>query len=145
MPPPSEAPVIIIGAGLAGLVAAHELTLASQKVVILDQEPAQNCGGQAFWSLGGLFCVNSASQRGQSIHDSRELALTDWLNTAQFDRLDKEDIWPRKWAEAFVDFATDELEAYVKGLGLKILSVGDRKSTRLNSSHSGESRMPSSA
>ncbi|KAM3424157.1 hypothetical protein BST61_g11300 [Cercospora zeina] len=120
----SEEPVIIIGAGLSGLVAAYELTKANKQVIILDQEHRANLGGQAFWSLGGLFCVNSKAQRKQGIKDSRELALADWLNTAGFDRLDKEDFWPRQWAKAFVDFAADELEAYVQKLGLSFLAVG---------------------
>lgn len=118
----SSDPVLILGGGLSGLVAAYELTKANKKVIIIDQENEANLGGQAFWSLGGLFCVNSASQRRQGIKDSRELALQDWLNTAGFHR--PEDHWPRKWAEAFVDFATDHLETYVKNLGLGFLAVG---------------------
>ncbi|KAF1826886.1 putative FAD-binding dehydrogenase [Dissoconium aciculare CBS 342.82] len=118
----STEPVIIIGGGLAGLVTAHELIKAKQKVIIVDQENEANLGGQAFWSLGGLFCVNSSDQRWQGIKDSRELALRDWLNTAGFHR--EEDEWPRKWAHAFVDFATDGMEKYVKDLGLKFLTVG---------------------
>ncbi|KAK0625087.1 FAD binding domain-containing protein [Bombardia bombarda] len=116
-PPPKQKPVIIIGTGLAGLVAAHELSLLSIPVLLLDQESRANLGGQAFWSLGGLFCVDSSVQRRLGIKDSRALALRDWLGSARFDR-PKEDYWPRRWAAAFVDFATDELEAYVRALGL---------------------------
>lgn len=115
--------MIIIGGGLAGLVAAFELSKRNVHSVIVDQENEANLGGQAFWSLGGLFCVNSANQRRVGIKDSRELALRDWMDTASFDR-EKEDHWPRRWAEAFVDFATDELEQYVKDLGLKFATVG---------------------
>ncbi|GAB0137674.1 hypothetical protein EsDP_00005931 [Epichloe bromicola] len=110
-------PVIIIGHGLAGLVAAFELSKRKVPTIIIDQENANNIGGQAFWSLGGLFVVNSTEQRRVGIKDSRELAMQDWLNSAQFDR-EKEDHWPRQWAKAFVDFATDEMENYVKGQGL---------------------------
>ncbi|KAG6036050.1 hypothetical protein E4U41_005813 [Claviceps citrina] len=110
-------PVIIIGHGLAGLVAAFELSKCRIPTVIVDQENANNIGGQAFWSLGGLFLVDSTEQRRVGIKDSRELAMQDWLNSAQFDR-DKEDHWPRQWAKAFVDFATDEMESYVKKQGL---------------------------
>lgn len=110
-------PVIIIGHGLAGLVAAFELSKRKVPTIIVDQENANNVGGQAFWSLGGLFVVNSTEQRRVGIKDSRELAMQDWLNSAQFDR-EKEDHWPRQWAKAFVDFATDEMENYVKGQGL---------------------------
>ncbi|KAK4132185.1 fumarate reductase/succinate dehydrogenase flavoprotein [Trichocladium antarcticum] len=111
-------PVIIVGAGLAGLVAAFELTKLNVPVLLLDQENAANLGGQAFWSLGGLFVVDSAQQRARGIKDSRELAMRDWLGSARFDR-GKEDFWPRRWAEAFVNFATDEMEDYVGGLGIE--------------------------
>lgn len=117
-------PVIIIGAGLAGLVATYELTKREIPVIIVDQENEKNLGGQAHWSLGGLFLVNSSDQRGKGIKDSRKLAMHDWLGAAGFDREEREDYWPRRWAEAFVNFATDEFEGYVKGLGLKFASVG---------------------
>ncbi|CAK7228917.1 hypothetical protein SCUCBS95973_007043 [Sporothrix curviconia] len=120
----SESPAIIIGHGLAGLVAAYELTLRGVPVVIVDQETRANLGGQAFFSLGGLFCVNSKAQRSRGIKDSRALALRDWLGTAKFDRLDTQDRWPRQWAEAFVDFATDEFEEYVTKLGLSFIQIG---------------------
>lgn len=119
----TDSPVIIVGCGLAGLVAAYELSKRNVHSIIVDQESEANLGGQAFWSLGGLFCVNSSEQRRVGIKDSRELALQDWMNTAGFDR-EKEDYWPRQWAEAFVNFATDEMEQYVKALGLKFATVG---------------------
>lgn len=116
-------PVIIVGGGLAGLVAAFELSKRNVKTVIVDQENEANLGGQAFWSLGGVFCVNSANQRWLGVRDSRELALQDWLNTARFDR-DTADRWPRRWARAFVDFATDQLEPYLKARGVGFTTVG---------------------
>ncbi|KAL1953757.1 hypothetical protein VTO42DRAFT_2288 [Malbranchea cinnamomea] len=116
-------PVIVIGGGLAGLVATYELTLRKVPVVIVDQENEKNLGGQAFWSLGGLFCVNSSNQKRAGIKDSYALALSDWMNSAAFDR-EKEDHWPRKWAEAFVNFATNKMESYVKSRGLKFVNVG---------------------
>jgi predicted oxidoreductase len=119
----AEDPVIIIGAGLSGLVAAFELSKRNIPTVILDQESEANLGGQAFWSLGGIFLVNSSEQRRYGVHDSRELAMQDWMNSAAFDR-EREDHWPRKWAEAFVNFATDDMEQYVKSLGLKFVTVG---------------------
>ncbi|OJJ47812.1 hypothetical protein ASPZODRAFT_64065 [Penicilliopsis zonata CBS 506.65] len=118
-----DSPVIIVGGGLAGLVAARELSRRNVASVIVDQENEANLGGQAFWSLGGLFCVDSTNQRRLGVKDSRELALQDWLSTARFDR-EEEDYWPRRWAEAFVDFATDELEAYVKEAGLAFATLG---------------------
>ncbi|KFA73982.1 hypothetical protein S40288_07106 [Stachybotrys chartarum IBT 40288] len=115
-----QAPVLIVGAGLAGLVAAFELTERNVPVVLLDQENEHNLGGQAFWSLGGIFVVDSAEQRRMGIRDSRALAMQDWLGSAAFDR-EKDDHWPRRWAKAFVDFAADEMEAYVKARGMSFL------------------------
>ena len=115
-----QKPVIIVGAGLAGLVAAFELSQRNVPTILLDQENAANLGGQAFWSLGGLFVVDSAEQRRLGIKDSRELAWQDWMGSARFDR-DDEDHWPRQWARAFVDFAADEMESYVKARGLGFL------------------------
>ncbi|HEX2623379.1 MAG TPA: FAD-dependent oxidoreductase, partial [Phototrophicaceae bacterium] len=97
-----ETDVVIVGAGLAGLVAAAELADAGKRVIIVDQEPEQNLGGQAWWSFGGLFFVDSPEQRRMRIHDSYDLALQDWMGTAAFDR--PEDNYPRQWAEAYVAF-----------------------------------------
>jgi predicted oxidoreductase len=112
---------IVIGAGLAGLVAACELADAGRRVTILEQEPAQSLGGQAFWSFGGLFLVNSPEQRRMRIHDSHDLAWQDWLGTAGFDR--DEDIWPRKWAEAYVAFAAGEKRSWLHERGVRFFPV----------------------
>ena len=112
---------IVIGAGLAGLVAAAELADAGKRVTILEQEPPQSLGGQAFWSLGGLFLVNSPEQRRMRIHDSHELAWQDWLGTAGFDR--SEDAWPRKWAEAYVAFAAGEKRSWLRERGVRFFPV----------------------
>ncbi|CAK7563648.1 MAG: hypothetical protein SEPTF4163_001519 [Sporothrix epigloea] len=117
-------PAIIVGHGLAGLVAAYELTQRGVPVVIVDQETRANLGGQAFFSLGGLFLVNSKAQRARGIKDSHALAMRDWLGTAKFDRLDTQDRWPLMWAKAFVQFAAEEFEQYVTNLGLSFIQVG---------------------
>jgi len=117
----STADVIIAGAGLAGLVAAAELADAGRRVILLDQEPEQNLGGQAFWSFGGLFFVDSPEQRRIRIRDSRELAWQDWLGTAGFDR--EEDQWPRRWAEAYVDFAAGEKRSWLHKQGVRFFPV----------------------
>jgi predicted oxidoreductase len=98
-----DSDVIVVGAGLAGLVVSYELAAADRSVIMLDSEPLESIGGQAYWALGGLFMVNSSEQRRLRIHDSEELALADWLGSAAFDR--GEDYWPRRWAEAYVNFA----------------------------------------
>ncbi|WP_378742107.1 FAD-binding dehydrogenase [Nocardia brasiliensis] len=114
-----EADVIVVGAGLAGLVATHELVKAGRQVHVLDQENRNNLGGQAFWSLGGLFLVDTPEQRRLGIKDSYELALQDWLGSAGFDR-DDEDLWARQWARAYVRFAATEKRDYLHELGLRV-------------------------
>jgi uncharacterized protein len=119
--------VIVVGAGLAGLVAAAELADAGRKVVLLDQEPAANLGGQAFWSFGGLFLVDSPEQRRFGIRDSADLALQDWLGSAGFDRgaddPTGEDFWARQWATAYVDFAAGEKRPWLHAQGVRFFPV----------------------
>ncbi len=112
-----EADVIVVGAGLAGLVAAAEVAEAGKTVIVLEQENEANLGGQAFWSFGGLFLVDSPEQRRLGVKDSRDLALADWLGSAQFDR--PEDYWPRRWAEAYVDFAAGEKRPWLHNQGVR--------------------------
>ncbi|MEU2429773.1 FAD-binding dehydrogenase [Streptomyces sp. NPDC007861] len=116
-----DADVIVIGAGLAGLVATAELVDAGRRVILLDQEPEQSIGGQAHWSFGGLFFVDSPEQRRMRIKDSHDLALQDWLGTAGFDR--DEDHWPRRWAEAYVDFAAGEKRSWLHAQGVRFFPV----------------------
>ncbi|MBE1159254.1 FAD-binding dehydrogenase [Dyella acidiphila] len=113
--------VIVVGGGLAGLVAATELTDAGRRVLVVEQEPRQSLGGQAHWSFGGLFFVDSPEQRRMGVRDSHALALADWMGTAAFDRA--EDHWPRQWAEAYVDFASGEKRAWLHGLGMRWFPV----------------------
>ncbi|QTE28725.1 FAD-binding dehydrogenase [Pengzhenrongella sicca] len=115
---PATTDVVVIGAGLAGLVATAELTRAGHRVVLLEQEPAASLGGQAWWSFGGLFLVDSPEQRRLGIRDSADLALADWLGSADF-AADGADANPRAWAEGFVDFAAGELRPWLHGLGVR--------------------------
>jgi uncharacterized protein len=117
----TQADVIIVGAGLAGLVADREVVERGKRVLIVDQENSANLGGQAFWSFGGLFFVDSPEQRRLGVHDSYELALQDWLGTAAFDR--QEDYWPKQWAHAYVDFAAGEKRSWLRDRGLKIFPL----------------------
>ncbi|MDQ1636064.1 MAG: uncharacterized protein QOJ32_2873 [Frankiaceae bacterium] len=117
----AAADVIVVGAGLAGLVATAELADAGRRVLLLDQEPEASLGGQAFWSFGGLFLVDSPEQRRLRIHDSAELALADWMGSAAFDR--PEDFWPRQWAEAYVDFAAGEKRDWLHRQGMRFFPV----------------------
>src|SRR5258708_31862598 len=114
----NDTDVIVVGAGLARMVAAEELIGAGPRVIVLDQEPEGSLGGQAFWSFGGLFLVDSPVQRRLGIRDSHDLALQDWLGSAGVDR--EEDLWPRRWAEAYVDFASGQKCSWLleQGVGL---------------------------
>ncbi|WP_149180572.1 FAD-binding dehydrogenase [Streptomyces sp. TRM49041] len=116
-----DADVIVIGAGLAGLVATAELVDAGRSVILLDQEPERSIGGQAHWSFGGLFLVDSPEQRRMRVRDSHDLALQDWFGTAGFDR--PEDHWPRRWAEAYVDFASGEKRSWLHRQGVRFFPV----------------------
>ncbi|WP_373167801.1 FAD-binding dehydrogenase [Mycobacterium marinum] len=116
-----DADVIVVGAGLAGLVATHELTRRGKKVAVVDQENEKNLGGQAFWSFGGLFLVDSPEQRHLGIKDSLELAWNDWSGSAAFDRPDDEDFWATKWARAYVEFAAGEKRSYLTDLGIRFM------------------------
>lgn len=113
--------VIVVGAGLAGLVAATEAAERGLSVCVVDQEGEQNLGGQAFWSLGGLFFVDSPEQRRMRVRDNLDLARQDWFGSAGFDRL--EDYWPRRWAEAYLTFAAGEKREWLHRLGMRWFPV----------------------
>src|ERR1700712_3072677 len=114
-----SADAIFVAAGLAGLVAAAELVDAGKRVILVDQEPEGSMGGQAFWSFGGIFLVDSPEQRRMGVKDSYDLAWQDWQGTAGFDR--PEDLWPRRWAEAYVQFAAGEKRAWMHERGIRFL------------------------
>jgi hypothetical protein len=116
-----DADVIVVGGGLAGLVAATEIADAGKHVIVVDQEGEQSLGGQAFWSFGGLFLVDSPEQRRLGIKDSYDLALQDWIGSAGFDR--EEDLWPKRWAEAYVAFAAGEKRDWLHAMGHRIFPV----------------------
>ncbi|MCW2582371.1 MAG: putative binding dehydrogenase [Klenkia sp.] len=120
-PTGSQADVVVVGAGLAGLVATAELADAGKRVLLLDSEPEANLGGQAFWSFGGLFLVDTPEQRRLRVKDSLELARQDWAGTAAFDR--PEDHWPRQWAEAYLQFAAGEKRSWLHQQGVRFFPV----------------------
>ncbi len=114
---------IVVGAGLAGLVAANELVQAGRKVAVVDQENAANLGGQAFWSFGGLFLVDSPEQRRLGVRDSFDLAWSDWRGSAGWDRLDgdlAEDEWAARWGRAYVEFAAGEKRDWLRRHGIRL-------------------------
>jgi predicted oxidoreductase len=105
------------------LTAAAELTRAAKRVLLLDQEGPNNLGGQAFWSFGGLFLVDSPEQRRLRIHDSLELAWQDWTGSAGFDRLDDEDSWACRWARAYVEWAAGEKRSWLEQQGISFVAT----------------------
>ncbi|MEN0085598.1 MAG: FAD-binding dehydrogenase [Leifsonia sp.] len=117
----NEPDAIVVGAGLSGLVAASELLDAGRRVTIVEQEPSASFGGQAWWSFGGLFLIDSPEQRRMGVHDSLALARDDWFGTAGFDRA--EDHWPRQWAEAYLQFAAGEKRAWLHEKGVRFFPV----------------------
>lgn len=114
------APVIVVGTGLSGMVAGYEAAKAGRRVIFVDQESRDNLGGQAFWSLGGLFMVGSPEQKLMRVNDFEELAWTDWENSADYDAADN-DKWPRQWGREFVRFAAHEMHSYLHELGLRVV------------------------
>ncbi|SEI08671.1 MULTISPECIES: FAD-binding dehydrogenase [unclassified Leifsonia] len=118
---PTEMDAIVVGAGLSGLVAASELLDAGRRVLIVEQEPSASFGGQAWWSFGGLFLIDSPEQRRMGVHDSLALARDDWFGSAAFDR--PEDHWPQRWAEAYLQFAAGEKRAWLHEKGVRFFPV----------------------
>jgi len=116
-----DADAIVIGGGLAGLVATAELVAAGKHVILLEQEPEASFGGQAWWSFGGLFLVDSPEQRRLGVHDSHDLARQDWFASAEFDR--DEDEWGRQWAEAYLAFAAGEKRDWLHAKGVRFFPV----------------------
>src|SRR4030088_93530 len=116
-----DADVMVVGGGLAVLVAATEIADAGKRVIVVDQEGEQSLGGQALWSFGGLFLVESPEQRRLRINDSYHLALQDWMGTAGFDT--EADHWPKRWAEAYVAFAAGEKRDWLRAMGHRIFPV----------------------
>ncbi|MBN9109289.1 MAG: FAD-binding dehydrogenase [Pseudonocardia sp.] len=119
--------VIVVGGGLAGLAATAELADAGRRVILLDQEPDASLGGQAYWSFGGLFLVDSPEQRRLGVRDSADLAWQDWLGSAGFDR-DPGDVagadhWALRWARAYVDFAAGEKRSWLHAMGVRWFPV----------------------
>ena len=117
----ADADVVVVGAGLAGLVATAELADAGRRVLVVEQEGERSLGGQAFWSFGGLFLVDSPEQRRLGVRDSHELAMQDWMGSAGFDR--EEDAWPRRWAEAYVAWAAGEKRAWLHAQGVRFFPI----------------------
>ncbi|MGO3648623.1 FAD-binding dehydrogenase [Agrococcus casei] len=113
--------VVIVGAGLAGLVTAAEAVARGRRVTLIDQEPSRSFGGQAFWSFGGLLMVDTPEQRRLGIRDSHEVAHDDWMRAAGFDR--ETDSWGRQWAEAYLGWAAGDMRGWLRERGVSFFPV----------------------
>src|SRR3954454_22769870 len=114
------ADVIVVGGGIAGLVATLELLEHGRDVLLIDRCKPEEVGGLAREAFGGMFMVDTPEQRRSGIPDSVELALDDWMRMADFD---PEDEWPRRWAEEYVARARDEVGGWLKSHGVRFFPV----------------------
>ena len=115
--------MVVIGAGIAGLVVTLELLEqlgADKRILLVDRCQPHEVGGLAREAFGGMFMVDTREQQRSGIKDSYELALEDWLRVAEFDAHDQ---WPRRWAEEYVSRARDEVGGWLKGHGVRFFPV----------------------
>lgn len=116
----TKADVVVVGAGIAGLVTALELIDRGRGVLLVDRCRPEELGGLAREAFGGMFMVDTPEQRRSGIKDSYELALADWLRIADFE---PEDVWPRRWAEQYVARARDEVGGWLRENGVSFFPV----------------------
>jgi predicted oxidoreductase len=112
--------VVVVGAGIAGLVATLELLDLGRDVILVDRCHPEEIGGLAREAFGGMFMVDTKEQRRAGVEDSVELALDDWLRVADFEPGDE---WPRRWAEQYVARARDEVGEWARSKGVKYFPV----------------------
>lgn len=115
-----KADCIIIGGGISGIVTALELLDSNAKIVLFDRDDPENFGGLAKESFGGLFFVDSPSQRKAGIRDSIELAKSNWYSFAEFD---ENDVLPKLWADNFIENCTAEVYQWLKQKGVGFFPV----------------------
>jgi len=112
--------VVVVGAGIAGIVAAYELLGRGRRVLLLDRDVEENLGGLAKESFGGIWFAGTPLQRKHGIHDSTALGLADWMAFGEFG---PEDRWPRAWAEAYVERCVTDVHDWLKGLGVEFMPM----------------------
>src|SRR5436305_6819633 len=115
-PGDTQADVVVIGAGIAGLVATLELLDGGRSVILLDRCRPEELGGLAREAFGGMFMVDTPEQRRSRVHDDVQLALADWTRIAEFG---PDDEWPRRWAEQYVSRARDDVGAWLRERGVR--------------------------
>lgn len=107
--------VVIVGGGLAGMVAALHIMEAGHAVTVIDRLPREQAGGLARTAFGGMALVGTREQKMMRVPDSRQQMLKDWIS---FGELAENDIWPRRWAEHYVERCQADVYEWVKSLGL---------------------------
>ncbi len=112
--------VVVVGAGLAGIVAAIELLNRGRHVLLMDRDVEENFGGLAKESFGGIWFAGTPLQKKYKIEDGAELGLADWLS---FGELGPEDRWPRAWAEAYVQRCVPEVYEWLTRLGIRFMPM----------------------
>lgn len=112
--------MVVVGAGIAGIVCALELLEQGRQVLMLDRDKPEKLGGLARESFGGMFAVDTPEQRRAGIRDTPEQALADWQAFAQFDEAA---VWPQRWARAYVGHCTPEMYWWLRGKGIKYFPV----------------------
>lgn len=112
--------ICIIGAGLAGLACAYELLDSQQKIILVDRDSAENRGGLAKESFGGIMLVDTPYQRKTRIKDSPELALADWKSYAEFEEGDELCL---RWAEKYCEQSVSMIMDWLHHKNVKFLSI----------------------
>ena len=125
--------VLIVGGGAAGITVAARLKRFRPSLEVAILEPSSDHYYQPGWTLvgGGLFTLEQTRRNEASLIPEG----VSWIRegAAGFD--------PAANTVTTTGGQTLSYDALVVATGMKL----DRKSTRLNSSHSQQSRMPSSA
>lgn len=110
--------VLVVGGGLAGIVTALECLRAGQHVTLVDRDTPERLGGLALWAFGGMALVGTPLQTRMKIADTPERALQDWV---RFGELGEADVWPRRWAEYYVQHSRAEVYDWLVQQGLKFM------------------------
>ena len=113
-----SADVLVIGGGLAGIVAALEALRVGQRVILVDRDTPEHLGGLAQWAFGGMALVGTPLQARMKIPDTPERALRDWL---RFGEIDPADHWPMQWARHYVEHSRTQVYDWLLGEGVKFM------------------------
>jgi len=110
--------IIIIGAGISGLICALESLKLGKKVLIIDAQSREKLGGLARAAFGGMALIDTPEQRSKGIKDSPEIAFQDWCSFAEFTEADH---WPKQWAKYYTENSINEVYEYIKALNIRFL------------------------